>query len=292
MLTEKFGRNFSPLVSIIIPVYNGSNYVAEAIDSALAQTYKNIEIIVVNDGSTDNTEEIAKSYGSKIRYFKKENGGVSTALNLGIKEMKGDYFSWLSHDDLYYPNKIEEDIFFLKRNANKNIITFTNFDIINEKSEIIHSNVWDNWFNSHMWEYALLRGYLNGNTMLIPTEAFDKYGLFNESLRAIQDYEMFFRLMFYYRYVHLPVKTSALRQHSKRVTNTSSRVLSEGDPYWVKMAMDLPDYKKVKLEGSISNFYKEMAIFLRDTPYRKASRILFRESRKSIQKDKKLGFLK
>ena len=75
-----------PLISIVIPVYNGSNFLREAIDSALAQTYKNIEIIVVNDGSADDgeTERIALSYGDKIRYFKKENGGVSSALNYGI----------------------------------------------------------------------------------------------------------------------------------------------------------------------------------------------------------------
>ena len=84
---------FNPLVSIIIPVYNGSNYVKEAIDSALAQTYKNIEVIVVNDGSTDNTEKIVKSYGDKIRYFYKENGGVASALNLAIENSKGEYIS-------------------------------------------------------------------------------------------------------------------------------------------------------------------------------------------------------
>ena len=69
------------LVSIVIPVYNGANYLSEAIDSALAQTYKNIEIIVVNDGSKDDgaTEKVALSYGDKIRYFHKENGGVSSA---------------------------------------------------------------------------------------------------------------------------------------------------------------------------------------------------------------------
>ena len=84
---KKKEDKFNPLVSIVIPVYNGENYLKEAIDSALAQTYKNIEVIVVNDGSSDKTDEICKSYGSKIRYFKKENGGVSTALNLGIEKM-------------------------------------------------------------------------------------------------------------------------------------------------------------------------------------------------------------
>lgn len=78
-------------VSIIIPVYNGGNYLRNAIDSALSQTYKNCEIIVVNDGSTDGgeTAAIAKSYGNKIRYFEKKNGGVGTAVNLGIAEMTG-----------------------------------------------------------------------------------------------------------------------------------------------------------------------------------------------------------
>ena len=111
-------------VTIVIPVYNGSNYLAEAIDSALAQTYKNIEILVINDGSNDNgaTEKIAKSYGNKIRYFKKENGGVATALNLGIEKMSGEYFSWLSHDDLYYPEKIEKQIKFISNFGHRSVV--------------------------------------------------------------------------------------------------------------------------------------------------------------------------
>ncbi|MDO5394131.1 MAG: glycosyltransferase family A protein, partial [Mycoplasmatota bacterium] len=102
----------SKKVTLVIPVYNGSNYLKDAIDSALAQTYKNLEILVVNDGSNDEgkTRDIALSYGDKIKYYEKENGGVSTALNLAIKEMTGDYLSWLSHDDMYYPNKIERQI--------------------------------------------------------------------------------------------------------------------------------------------------------------------------------------
>ena len=85
-----------PLVSIVIPVYNGSNFLRDAIDSALAQTYPRVEVIVVNDGSTDGgaTEAIAKSYGSRIRYFAKENGHVASALNYGIARMEGEYFSW------------------------------------------------------------------------------------------------------------------------------------------------------------------------------------------------------
>ena len=113
-------------VTIVIPVYNGSNFMKVAIDSAIAQTYDNKEILVINDGSTDNgeTEKIALSYGNKIRYIKKENGGVATALNLAIKEMKGDYLSWLSHDDIYKPYKIEKQIETIKKLEDKTTILF------------------------------------------------------------------------------------------------------------------------------------------------------------------------
>ena len=129
-------NTYFPLVSIIIPVYNGANYMREAIDSALAQTYKNIEIIVVNDGSKDNgkTEEIALSYGDQIHYFSKENGGCASALNVGIKNMKGEYFSWLSHDDLYYPSKIEHQINILNELDNKDTIIYGGYELIDEKS--------------------------------------------------------------------------------------------------------------------------------------------------------------
>ena len=120
----------NPLVSIVIPVYNGSNYMREAIDSALSQTYPNIEIIVVNDGSTDNTREIALSYGDKIRYFEKENGGVSTALNLAIDNMRGEYFSWLSHDDVYYPNKVKAEIDALRTSGNMEQAVYSGFDYL------------------------------------------------------------------------------------------------------------------------------------------------------------------
>ena len=93
----------SPVVSIVIPVYNGSNYLREAVDSALQQTYGRTEVIVVDDGSDDGgrTDAIIRSYGDRVRRFRKPNGGVSTALNHGLREMTGEWFAWLSHDDRF-----------------------------------------------------------------------------------------------------------------------------------------------------------------------------------------------
>ena len=190
--------NKTPLVSIIIPVYNGSNFVREAIDSALNQTYKNVEIIVVNDGSKDDgaTEQIALSYGDKIRYIYKENGGVSSALNLGIKIMRGEYFSWLSHDDLYKPEKVEKEIEALNRYETTNALVYCGVEQIDKNSKCISQsrgnkrlkvgvNSWHEALNT-----MLIQGSYNGCALLIPKKAFDEVGGFDEELRYCQDAKM------------------------------------------------------------------------------------------------------
>ena len=98
-----------PRVSVVIPVYNGANFLGDAIDSALAQTWRDVEVIVVDDGSNDDgaTADVARSYGDRIRYLRTDHGGVSSALNAGIRAMTGEYFAWLSHDDVYHPAKLE-----------------------------------------------------------------------------------------------------------------------------------------------------------------------------------------
>ena len=196
------------------------NYLNEAIDSALKQTYTNIEIVVINDGSTDNgkTETIAKSYGNKIRYYKKKNGGVSTALNLGIIEAKGEYISWLSHDDVYMPNKVEEQIQFLHNYLEKNInppILYSNCYDINEKSEIIGKEENANITPIEFYEQLLLIPFLNGCTTLIPKDAFNKVGYFKENLKTVQDYDMWFKLNNHYDFILLNKYLIKSRKHDE-----------------------------------------------------------------------------
>ena len=189
--------DFKPLVSIIIPVYNGEDYIAEAIDSALAQTYKNIEIIIVNDGSTDKTERICKLYGNKVDYYYKTNGGVASALNYGIRKSKGEFISWLSHDDIYYKHKIEKQIQILNNLRNKNTIIFSNIEYIDSKGNIISkSNITKNINPKDLCNDILpvLRGVVNGCSTIINKTCFNKVGLFNVDLKTASDYDMWFRL--------------------------------------------------------------------------------------------------
>ena len=184
---------FNPKVSIVIPVYNGSNYLREAIDSALNQTYKNLEIIVVNDGSRDEgaTEKVALSYGDKIRYICKENGGVSSALNEGIRNMTGEYFSWLSHDDMYHPEKIEKQVRTLE-NADENTLALCAFAFMDKNGNHFkgkHRARLKQGF--HKWNEALCHMYSNGTfngcAFLIPKKIFDNVGSFDETLKYSQD---------------------------------------------------------------------------------------------------------
>ena len=191
----------SPLVSIIIPVYNGSNYVKEAIDSALAQTYKNIEIIVVNDGSNDDgaTEKIALSFGDKIRYFYKANGGISSALNYGIEKMQGEYFSWLSHDDKYTETKIEKQIALLKETKKENTIFLCGSSFIDKNGTLLkrRTKKIKNGYYSNLEMFSqIFAGYsIGGCALLIPKIVFEKAGQFNLTIKYMQDMEMWYRAL-------------------------------------------------------------------------------------------------
>lgn len=244
-----------PLVSIVIPVYNGANYMREAIDSALAQSYPNIEILVVNDGSSDGgaTAEIARSYGPRIRYFEKENGGVSSALNLGIREMRGSYFSWLSHDDLYGPEKIAHQVALLRSFGAKRCVAVCRTDFVNHESKTIRGPITrleeDRLLD---WKQALThlidRGGLNGCALLIPREAFDECGSFDEGLRYIQDYKMWLSL-FLHGYgmlrgkavdVHSRIHAGQLTQRGRELFRSENLTLGD----WI-----IPELTEISRQG-------------------------------------------
>ena len=266
-----------PRVTLVIPVYKGKKYMKEAIDSALAQTYENLEILVINDGSPDDgaTDKIARSYGDKIKYILKENGGVSSVLNLAIKEMSGEYFSWLSQDDVYCPNKVEEDIKYLMENKllGKKVILYSDYELINKNSKIISQGIKDHKMLEEKPEYALLRGAVNGITMLIPKKAFEECGEFDEKLSCAQDYDMWYRMMQKgYKFVHIPKVLAKTRLHSNQDTNTNPKVVVEGNNFWINMIEDIPTKTKIKLEGSEYSYYYEMAEFLKSTTYKIAEK--------------------
>ncbi len=208
-----------PLVTIVIPVYNGANFLAEAIDSALAQTYPNIEVLIVNDGSNDGgaTEDIVRSYGSKVRYISQPNGGVASALNTAIAEMKGEYFSWLSHDDLYVPQKVAREMEVLLNSGATRTVVYSGYRVFGSLSET--RDFLPGKIRPEQFRYWItVENSLHGCTLLIPKTAFDECGTFNESLRTTQDYDLWFRMAAKFDFILLPEVLVKARSHPDQGT--------------------------------------------------------------------------
>ncbi len=208
-----------PKVSIVVPVYNGSDYLSQAIDSALAQTYPNIEVLVVNDGSNDGgrTEDIVKSYGSQIRYVEKPNGGVASALNAGIREMKGVYFSWLSHDDLYLPDKVQVQMGYALTSDHL-AVYYSDFETIDDKGRSLSVVAVPFRKPAALRASLMQSANLHGGTILIPRQAFDEVGVFDESLRTTQDYDLWFRMAARFPFEHIPKVLVRGRLHPNQGT--------------------------------------------------------------------------
>jgi len=222
----------SPLVSIVIPVFNGTNYLEQAIRSALNQTYPNCEILVINDGSTDDgaTERLALSFGDNIRYFYKENGGVASALNMGIEQMRGEYFSWLSHDDVYKPEKVATQVEMLQKIGDPLAICYTDFEEINALGEAVQEHKLPSTPPEGMTWLLLAYEGLHGCSLLIPRKAFILAGNFNTNLPTTQDYDMWLRLAEHCRFYHIPTSFVQGRNHpeqdSKKLSSHQAEILN------------------------------------------------------------------
>lgn len=257
-----------PMVSIIIPVYNGDNYLREAIDSALAQTYQNIEVIVINDGSRDQraTENIALSYGDKIRYFQKENGGVATALNLGILNMKGEYFSWLSHDDMYYPQKIERQINALSEFGDMTALIHSDYDLLEVTTQsITHVKQSEIYPEEQLTNsvFPIIQGLVHGCSLLIHKSHFIDHGTFNETLITTQDYDLWFRIFRNKKTIFIPESLVLSRLHDEQGSKTIASYNSERDELYSSILRDLTEHEMSSMYGSPYNFYHRMYCFFK-----------------------------
>ena len=176
-------------VSIIIPVYNGERYVSEAIDSVLNQSYKDFEIIVIDDDSKDNTSNILRTYGKKIRWKSQENKGQASALNEGIKMAKGRYIAYLDADDVCLPERFENQVEYLDAHSNVGLV-YSDFYQINgngETQRIMKSHPHD--------KFVLLQNnYIPRSTVMHKRECLNGVGLFDESITGDDDWDMWIRI--------------------------------------------------------------------------------------------------
>lgn len=276
--------------TIVIPVYNGGNYLRSAINTALTQTWRDIETIVVNDGSDDGgvTRDICLSYGERIRYFEKENGGVASALNLALKHMRGEYFSWLSHDDMYRPEKIERQIAALTAAGNPAGICFCDYDVVVEPSGIASPVKLGAIYLAERLVrdvYPLFSLLVHGCSLLAHRSHFERVGLFDESLACTQDVDMWFRMMRGRRQVYLPESLVVTRVHAESGSRTISSFADEVARFVYNGASSLAPDEVRGVFPSPSAFYAKIAGMLWGSGWMGEARLMAGRAEEEIGKE-------
>jgi len=275
-------------VSIVIPVYNSERFLRESIDSALNQTYKDIEVIAVYDKSEDRTLDILKEYSDKIKIIDKQSGGPIRALNDGIKSMTGEWFKYLGSDDILYPNAIEELISETKKLQGRNFILYSSYEVINSDGKKMYYFNEPNYNTLKNFDYNIifLDNYIsNFVTTMIHKSLFEKYGMFDESPYDLaKDYELYLR----YAILHdcrlhlVPKILVKYRDHPDTITNKKLEDWDqEYDMVKRNILSKLDSSLRLKYEEGLKQYRKKRP--LRIKTKRAVKYILYRLFPESVQ---------
>ncbi len=208
----------NPKVTVLMSVYNGEKYLKEAIDSILGQTFKDFEFLIINDGSTDKTGEILKSYNDpRIKIINNEkNIGLTKSLNKGLTLARGEYIARQDADDISMPERLEKEVEFLEQNRNVGLVG-TDYLFINEKGKVIHIVKCLN--GSRELKAKLLEGNQFGHgSVMLRRECIDKVGVYREEFKFAQDYDFCLRIAEMYDVANISEPLYKWRIDSKSIS--------------------------------------------------------------------------
>lgn len=204
------------LVSVIIPTYNRAHYIREAVESVLAQSYKNFEIIVVDDGSTDGTEEVLHPYRDSIRYFYQENQGASAARNLGIKNARGKYIAFLDSDDFWLPEMLEVQVGYLEAHPEAGMV-HADFLILDEGSnnpgprKRTHSRPKP---SGYIFPELFIENAVMNVCVIVRRASLEVTGLFDPEFRRAEDYHLWLRIARHFPIAYINRPLGICRRHA------------------------------------------------------------------------------
>lgn len=224
-----------PEVSVIVPTYNCERYITETIGSVLAQTFENLELIVVDDGSSDHTRELVSAFGPPVRLVTQANAGVCVARNRGIREAAGRFVCLMDHDDYWFPDKLGRQIEAMREHPECGVVyasfvlwysdavgRFTppaNFDSMADPDGI------DNEFSGWIYHQFLLDCWMLTSTAMFRREVFERSGIFDETLPFSEDWDLWLRISRDFPFIKLRHPNTLYRQH----TQQGNRILRDVD---------------------------------------------------------------
>ncbi|WP_347273679.1 glycosyltransferase [Candidatus Kuenenia sp.] len=218
--------NKKPLVSIVMPTYNCAAYLPESIESILAQTYDTYEVVVIDDGSADNTKLVLEPYMEKIRYIDLgRNEGLPTARNLGIQSAKGEYVAFLDADDIWMPEKLEMSIDQFMKNPDAGMVYSKHINI-DSKSQFMEGKIMRRLPSGNIFTQLFFeQNFIICSSVVVRKEVFNKTALFDSELVNCQDWDMWLRIAFYYKAIGIDVPLVKYRHSSKSLSKNRDNVL-------------------------------------------------------------------
>jgi len=256
-----------PLVSVIIPTYNRSGFVVQAVQSVLDQTYSNVETIVVDDGSTDNTHEVLRKYQDRISYVYQERSERSKTRNEGFRHSRGNYIAFLDSDDIWLPTKIEEQVQILKEKAAVGVV-YTNVQFIDEPGNQYDGELsWDEPIRQVLYEDLMTHNVVTGTTSsaMIRRTCLEKVGLFDESMNACEDLDLYRRIARYWEFYKIDLPLVKFRVHPGS-TQHNCTMMAKGLEITIrKISRDTPpEFEYYKNEAIIKNLSQIASLYRQD----------------------------
>ncbi len=214
-----------PEVSVIVPTYNYAHFIEDCLKSIFAQTYNDFEVIVVDDGSTDHTSKVLAAYRKDIHYIYQENKGLPAARNTGIKASKGKYLAFLDSDDLWLPEKLAEQVRIIREDSDMGII-FSDANAFQEGTILRESILKEEKICTGFCFQRLFMGnYLIMPTVLIRKSCLTKSGLFDETLTAVEDYDLWLRIAAFFKIGFVDKILAMYRVHPSNMSKDFCRLL-------------------------------------------------------------------
>lgn len=216
----------NPSVSVIIPSYNCERYIAETMESVLNQSFKDIELIVVDDGSTDNTREIVESFGHPVRLITQENARVCAARNHGLRQSRGKYICFMDHDDYWFPHKLETQLKIMENHPEAGVV-YSEFLLWHPDRQ----GKWpspsslqpegdldaiDPEFSGWIYHQFLLDCWMLTSTAMFRKEVFEKCGDFDVNLPYSEDWDLWLRISREFQFIKLIEPNTLYRQHPEQ----------------------------------------------------------------------------
>lgn len=211
------------LVSVVIPTYNGARYIREAVNSALAQKYQPLEVIVVDDGSTDNTADVLKPVIDRIRYIKKANGGPASARNAGIKEAKGEFIAFLDGDDVWESHKLTWQMPAFE-DANVGLV-YADASVIDVDGKLLENNSHLVKSEGLVFENLFRKNFIPTSTVVVRKSCIEEAGYFDEDreLVSVEDYDLWLKIAARHPIRYIDMILTKYRRHPHNISTDLAR---------------------------------------------------------------------